>query len=75
VRYADGLAAFDAVPWPKAMMAVTRGDHVAITKDFRPVIATTTDFLRYTLYGDERARNRLESDATEGDRATFIDKL
>ena len=41
-----------AVPWPKAMMAVTEGGHVAITKDFEPVIATTTDFLRYALYGD-----------------------
>jgi dienelactone hydrolase len=75
VPYAEGLAAFQAVPWPKAMMAVTEGGHVAITKDFAPVINTTTDFLRYALYGDERARDRLKSDATNGKRATLIDKL
>jgi dienelactone hydrolase len=75
VRYAEGLAAFDAVPWPKAMMAVTEGGHVAITKDFPPVIATTTDFLRYALYGDPDARERLKDDATKGGRATLTDDL
>jgi dienelactone hydrolase len=75
VKYAEGLAAFDALPWPKAMMAVTRGGHVAITKDFGPVIATTTDFLRYALYGDPAARRRLDDDATQGGRATLTDKL
>jgi dienelactone hydrolase len=75
VRYAEGLAAFDAVPWPKAMMAVTEGGHVAITKDFGPVIAATTDFLRYALYGDRAAKDRLKSDATRGNRATLIDRL
>jgi dienelactone hydrolase len=75
VKYAEGLAAFDAVPWPKAMMAVTKGGHVAITKDFDPVIATTTDFLRYALYGDPAARKRLKADATKGGRATWQDEL
>ncbi len=75
VKYAEGLAAFDAVPWPKAMMAVTKGGHVAITKDFDPVIATTTDFLRYALYGDPKARKRLKADATRGGRATLTDEL
>ena len=42
VAYSDGLAAFNAVPWPKAMMAVTEGGHVAITKDYEPVIAPRT---------------------------------
>ena len=73
VPYRDGLAAFNAVPWPKAMMAVTEGGHVAITKDFEPVIATTTDFLRYALYGDAAAKSRLKKDASS--RATLIDKL
>jgi hypothetical protein len=39
------------------------------------VIATTTDFLRYALYGDERARERLKSDAARSSRATLIDDL
>ena len=38
VPFAEGLAAFNAVPWPKAMMSVTKGGHVAITKDFAPVL-------------------------------------
>jgi fermentation-respiration switch protein FrsA (DUF1100 family) len=75
VRYRDGLAAFNAVPWPKAMLTVTQGGHVAITKDFLPVVATTTDFLRYALYDDADAKLRLGDDATKGDRATLINKL
>jgi fermentation-respiration switch protein FrsA (DUF1100 family) len=75
VPYADGLAAFRAVPWPRAMMAVTEGGHVAITKDFGPVIATTTDFWRWSLYGDAAARKRLRADATRGGRATLTDEL
>ena len=75
VKFAEGLAAFHAVPWPKAMMAVTGGGHVAITKEFTPVIATTTDFLRYSLYGDEAARRRLKADATRGRLATLTDRL
>jgi fermentation-respiration switch protein FrsA (DUF1100 family) len=75
VPYADGLAAYRAVPWPRAMMAVTEGGHVAITKDFGPVIATTTDFWRWSLYGDAAARKRLRADAARGGRATLTDEL
>lgn len=75
VRYEHGKAAFDAVPWPKALLTVTKGGHVALTKDFAPVIATTTDFLRYALYGDAAARTRLKKDATKGGLATLTDKL
>jgi fermentation-respiration switch protein FrsA (DUF1100 family) len=75
VPFAQGLTAFNAVPWPKAMMSVTRGGHVALTKDFGPVVNTTTDFLRYALYGDTDAKERLKADATKGGRATLDDKL
>jgi fermentation-respiration switch protein FrsA (DUF1100 family) len=75
VPYADGLAAYRSVPWSRAMMAVTKGDHVAITKDFGPVIATTTDFLRWSLYGDAAARGRLRADATGSGVATWTDNL
>ena len=75
VPYKDGMAAFNAVPWPKAMMNVTKGGHVAITKEFRPVITTTTDFLRYALYGDPDAKDRLKADATNGNRAKLDDRL
>ena len=75
VPYADGLAAYRAVPWSRAMMAVTKGGHVAITKDYGPVIATTTDFLRWSLYGDVAARGRLRADATNSGVATWTDNL
>jgi dienelactone hydrolase len=75
VPYKNGLAAFQAVPWPKAMMSVTKGGHVAITKDFGPVLATTTDFWRWSLYGDPTAKARLKDDATEGGTATLTDHL
>jgi dienelactone hydrolase len=75
VPYAQGLAAFRAVPWSRAMLTVTAGGHVAITKDFGPVIATTTDFLRWSLYGDAAAKGRLGSDATKGGVATLTDQL
>jgi dienelactone hydrolase len=75
ITYAHGLAAFTAVPWSRALMSVTNGGHVAITKDFAPVIATTTDFLRWSLYGDAAAKARLRSDATRRGVATFTDEL
>jgi fermentation-respiration switch protein FrsA (DUF1100 family) len=75
VPYSSGLEAFNAVPWPKAMMAVTEGGHVTITKEFGPVLATTTDFWRWSLYGDAAARARLKADATKGGTATLTDRL
>jgi fermentation-respiration switch protein FrsA (DUF1100 family) len=75
VAYARGLAAFNAVPWSRAMLTITKGGHVAITKDFEPVIATTTDFLRWSLYGDAPAKDRLRADATAGGDATLTDQL
>jgi len=75
VPYAGGLAAFKAVPWSRAMLTVTKGGHVAIATDFAPVIATTTDFLRWSLYGDATAKARLPADATAGGDATLTDQL
>jgi len=67
VTYASGKAAYDQVPWPKAMLSLPEGDHGQSL--FRPgnpafdvVIETTTDFLRWTLYGDPAARQRLSAD-------------
>jgi dienelactone hydrolase len=75
VPYANGLKAFQAVPWSRAMMSVTKGGHVAITKNFGPVITTTTDFLRWSLYGDAAAKSRLNGDATKNHTATWMDQL
>lgn len=63
-----GRAAYDALPWPKAFLTVQGGDHggylTAGNRGFDQMIATTTDFLRWTLYGDGAAKGRLSDDAT-----------
>jgi alpha-beta hydrolase superfamily lysophospholipase len=60
VQYADGLAAFEAVPWPKAMLTLPQGGHVTTRgPDFARVATATTDFWRWSLYGDRPAKNRL----------------
>ena len=56
-------------------ITVTEGGHVAITKEFPPVIATTTGFLRHALYGDAAARGRLKRDATRGGLGTVCNEL
>jgi fermentation-respiration switch protein FrsA (DUF1100 family) len=61
VSYADGVAAFDAVPWPKAMLTLPKGGHVTADGDeFDLVAGATTDFWRWSLYGDAAAKRRLE---------------
>jgi dienelactone hydrolase len=63
-----GRPAYDALPWPKAFLTVVGGDHgkylAAGNRGFDQMIATTTDFLRWALYGDSAAKDRLSRDAT-----------
>ena len=75
VGYAEGLAAFKAVPWSRAMLSVTRGGHLTRERDFEVVVTTSTDFLRWSLYGDAAAKARIPADATRGGIATLIDDL
>ncbi len=75
VPYAQGLAAFASVPWSRAMLTITGGGHVDTASDIGPVLTTTTDFLRWSLYGDPAARARLKSDATKGGIGTWKDQL
>jgi dienelactone hydrolase len=61
VRYADGLAAFEAVPWPKALLTLPDAGHVVTSgAQFDLVSDATTDFWRWSLYGDAGAGRRLE---------------
>ncbi|MEV7331312.1 chlorophyllase [Micromonospora sp. NPDC093244] len=79
VEYAAGKAAYDKVPWPKAMLSLPKGDHGrALLGDgatLRVVSDTTVDFLRWSLYGDAAAKERISTDATRGDIATFDNHL
>nr|WP_250002007.1 chlorophyllase [Actinoplanes sp. M2I2] len=75
VAYADGRAAYDAVTWPKAFLTVTQGGHVAAGRSLDVIATTSTDFWRWSLYGDDRARTRLQKDATRGGLATLTNRL
>jgi alpha-beta hydrolase superfamily lysophospholipase len=71
VAYAAGRAAFDAVPWPKAMLSLPRADHGRALQRagdpaFRVVSTATADFLRWSLCGDQAARRRLSAAAAHG---------
>ncbi|MDG4815234.1 chlorophyllase [Micromonospora sp. WMMD956] len=79
VDYASGKAAYDRVPWPKAMLSLPKGDHGrALLTDgaaLRVVSDTCVEFLRWTLYGDAAAKRRLPDEATRGGVATLDDRL
>jgi prepilin-type processing-associated H-X9-DG protein len=75
VAYADGHAAYDAVTWPKAFLTVTDGGHVATGAELDVVATTSTDFWRWSLYGDQGAKSRLPDDATRGRLASLADHL
>jgi fermentation-respiration switch protein FrsA (DUF1100 family) len=80
VSYASGKAAYDAVPWPKAMLTLPNGDHGrSLQQDsdpsFRVIANTTVEFLRWSLYGDPTAKRRLAKDAKAGGLGTLDDAL
>lgn len=80
VSYAAGRAAYEAVPWSKAMISLPEGDHGesllrAGDRAFPVIAESTTDFLRWTLYGDPAALVRLPRDAVRGGLATLDDRL
>jgi fermentation-respiration switch protein FrsA (DUF1100 family) len=80
VSYPDGKAAYDAVPWPKAMVSLPGGDHgrgimQPGNKAFEVVADTTVEFLRWTLYRDPAAKQRLPAAATRGGLAGLDNRL
>jgi pimeloyl-ACP methyl ester carboxylesterase len=80
ISYAAGKAAYDLVPWPKAMLSLPKGDHgqsllQAGNQTFTVVADATVDFLRWTLYGDPAAKRRLPTAAARGGLATLDDRL
>lgn len=75
VPYTSGRAAYNALTWPKAFLTLNGGNHYtylfAGSKGFNQVAATTTDFLRWALYGDTAAQGRLAADATAAGSSTW----
>jgi dienelactone hydrolase len=67
VSYASGKALFDKVPWGKALFTLPEQGHGGPYLSpgdpvFDAVSAVTTDFLRWSLYGDQAAKSRLGKD-------------
>ena len=62
VPVADSRAAYDRVPWPKAYVLLPRNHHAAYmrpgNRGFPEMESMVTDFLRWTLKGDEAAGDR-----------------
>ncbi|MFI7021758.1 alpha/beta hydrolase family protein [Micromonospora sp. NPDC049900] len=79
VQYTAGKAVYDQVPWPKAMLSLPEGDHGrALLRNgtsLGVVANTTAEFLRWTLYGDAEAKERIPTAAARDDIATLDDNL
>jgi dienelactone hydrolase len=80
VTYASGRHTYDKVPWSKAFLTVKGGDHsepylTQWSTAFGAVAATTTDFLRWSLYGDTAAKQRLGGDVDDNGVGSFDNSL
>lgn len=75
VAYAEGRAAYDALTWPKALLTFPDGGHEATGDELDVVAATSTEFWRWSLYGDGAAKSRIARDAGQGGLATLSNRL
>ncbi|MFI9643640.1 alpha/beta hydrolase family protein [Micromonospora sp. NPDC051925] len=79
VPLAVGQAGYQRATGPKAFLSVLgqgHGEYLAPGRPgFEQVLATTTDFLRWTLYDDRDAGRRLRTDATRPGVTTLDDRL
>ncbi|MFG1604627.1 alpha/beta hydrolase family protein [Actinoplanes sp. NPDC049265] len=75
VKYEAGHTVFEAVPWSRAMLTIRNGGHVIEDSSFEPIARTSTEFWRWSLYGDNTARTRLPAAATAGDVADLEQDL
>ncbi|GAA2593743.1 hypothetical protein GCM10010399_25410 [Dactylosporangium fulvum] len=77
VRFEGCTEAYEPLAWPKALLDLPNGDHLAPylgpDRDFDVVAAVTGDFLRWALLGDQSARGRMTADA--GSRGKVADHL
>ncbi|GIG85936.1 hypothetical protein Pen02_08720 [Plantactinospora endophytica] len=79
VSVARGRDAYRRVPWPKAFLTVRGQGHgeylIPGRRGFPQTLAATTDFLRWTLYGDARARRALPAGAAAPGITALTDRL
>jgi fermentation-respiration switch protein FrsA (DUF1100 family) len=75
VAYRAGHTVFEAVPWSRAMLSIPAGGHVIEGDYFEAITQTSTQFLRWSLYGDPGAKQRIPAAAAVGNVATLNDQL
>ena len=75
VTYRAGHTVFEAVPWSRAMLEIPDGGHVITDESFEAITSTSTEFWRWSLYGDAAARTRMPAAAQVGDVAGLEDQL
>jgi fermentation-respiration switch protein FrsA (DUF1100 family) len=71
VTYEEAYGAYNQVPWPKGFLEIPKAGHLPHRDEPAVVAATTTDFWRWALNGDQAAGRRLPQDATSGDSAAL----
>jgi predicted esterase len=76
VTYRAGKTVFEAVPWSRAMLTLPEGGHLITGAEFETVTGTSTEFLRWSLYGDATAKARIPAAAAAVEGvATLKDEL
>ena len=79
VSVATGRRAYQRLSWPKAFLTLRGQGHGEYLTPGRPgfaqTLAATTEFLRWTLYGDPEARRDLPAAATATGVTDFADLL
>jgi dienelactone hydrolase len=79
VSYSSAHAVYAHVPWPKAFLTVTNGDHgsylYAPTTAAFAVARTVLEFLRWTLYADAAALARIPGAAAVAGATSFESTL
>ncbi|HXM58995.1 MAG TPA: chlorophyllase [Candidatus Dormibacteraeota bacterium] len=80
VPIATGRLTWDVLPWPKAFVTLEGQGHIdpylrADSPAFDVVAATTTDFLRWALDGDQAALARLRQEAAAPGLSRLDDRL
>jgi dienelactone hydrolase len=79
VNFSRGRVAYDTLTWPKAFMTMKgqgHGDFLDSKRaGFGPARAVITDFLRWNLYGDLAARERLPAAGSPAGVCSFEDRL
>jgi dienelactone hydrolase len=75
VSWSAGRTVFEAVPWSRAMLTITKGGHVTTAASFEATTRTSTQFLRYALWGDPTAKTAIPAAAAAGHVATIDDQL